>query len=83
MTLDEASEGLRCHAAILDPAGMPLKTCAHDHGVDVHAAALCALDYGWNGAVQFKMKDGKRVRTLQRFAIGRSARGQTMRTLGA
>lgn len=81
MTLDEARKVLRCHAAVLDDAGVPLHTCADDHGFDVHAAALCALNRGWNGAVEFKLHDGVRVATLARYAVGRSALGQTIRSL--
>jgi hypothetical protein len=81
MTVEETRDTIRCHAAILDTDGMPMKTCYHDHGFDLHAAAMCALHFGWNGAVEFKMKAGVRVRTLDRFDVGRSHLGQTIRTL--
>jgi hypothetical protein len=59
----------RCYAASLDPVGLVLDTCDHDHGFDVHDAMNCALATGRNGAVEFKMKDEKRLRSLARWRV--------------
>jgi hypothetical protein len=59
----------RCHAARLAPNGSVLDTCEHNHGFDIHGAMSCALSTGRNGAVEFKMKDGKRVRPLVRWRV--------------
>ncbi len=70
-----------CRAAVLDDAGMLLKTCLHDHGNEPHAAMSCALALGYGGAVEFKIEKGRRVRTLQRWRVWKERGEQRFRLI--
>jgi len=54
---------------VLDKYGQPVRTCGHDHGLMVNDATSCALKHRWNGALEFMVKDGWRVWTLQRWTV--------------
>ena len=81
MTIEEAQKSYRCHAVVLDRAGMPVRNCRHDHGIEPHAAALCALDLGWNGAAEFKIRDGESTDVMQRFEVSYQRGSKHIRAL--
>ncbi len=83
ITLEDARKMLRCHSANFGPDGSVLDTCEHDHGFDIHKAMSCALSTGRHGAVEFKIKGGKRVRPLARWSVFMVRGERRFQTLGA